>query len=137
VWSRRATRASSCRSDARRTQQCGARTCDANRGANCATDAGYNKRYTSPADAFPATSTRPVSPHLLLRQFDIPNTKATHVRFVVKSTQCTGAPSYQGEQDSDPTAATDCDTATPAVSDPNFARAAEFQVFRRHSNIDD
>ena len=29
-------------------------TCDANKGASCATDAGYSKRYTSPADAFPA-----------------------------------------------------------------------------------
>ena len=112
-------------------------TCDANKGANCATDAGYTKRYTSPADAFPGTSPRPVSPALLLRQFDIPDAKATHVRFVVRSTQCTGAPSYQGEQDSDPTAATDCDTATPASSDPNFARAAEFQVFRMRSNIHD
>ena len=40
-------------------------------------------------------------------------------RFVVHSTQCTGAPSYQGEQDSIHHA--DCDTATPAR--PNFARA--------------
>ena len=112
-------------------------TCDANKGADCATDAGYSKRYTSPADAFPANSPRPVSPHLLLRQFNIPDTKATHVRFVVRSTQCTGGPAFQGEQDSDPANATDCDTAPPFASDPNFARAAEFQVFRMNSNIDD
>ncbi len=112
-------------------------TCDANRGANCSTDAGYSKRYTSPADAFPGDPPRPVSPTLLLRQFDIPDTKATHVRFVVRSTQCTGAPAFQGEQDSDPANATDCDTAPPFGSSPAFARAAEFQVFRMKSEIDD
>ena len=47
-------------------------TCDANKGADCATDGGYTKTYTSPANAFPGNSPRPVSPHLLLRTFDIP-----------------------------------------------------------------
>jgi extracellular elastinolytic metalloproteinase len=110
-------------------------TCDANKGANCATDAGYAKRYTSPVDAFPGNSPRPVSPHLILRQFDIPDTKATHVRFVVKTSQCTGGPNFLGEQDADPANATDCPSAGPAST--KFVRAAEFQVFRMNSDIDD
>jgi hypothetical protein len=102
--------------------------------ADCSTDAGYTKRYTSPADAFPGNSPRPVGPHMLLRTFDIPNTNATHVRFVVKTNQCTGGPNFQGEQDADPLANTDCPTAGPATT--KFARAAEFQVFRAFSDID-
>jgi hypothetical protein len=102
--------------------------------ADCSTNAGYTKRYTSPADAFPGNSPRPVSPHLLLRTFDIPNTNATHVRFVVKTSQCTGGPNFQGEQDADPLNATDCRTAGSALT--KFVRAAEFQVFREFSDID-
>lgn len=112
-------------------------TCDANRGADCSSDAGFTKRYTSPADAFPGDPPRPVSPVLILRQFDIPDTRATHVRFVVRSTQCTGASAFRGEQDADPANATDCATAPPSGSDPAFARAAEFQVFRMKPEIDD
>ena len=110
-------------------------TCDANKGANCATDAGYTKRYTSPADAFPGNSPRPVSPHLLLRTFDIPNTDATHVRFVAKTNQCTGGPNFAGEQDADPANNTDCTTFGPATT--KFVRSAEFQVFRAESDFDD
>ncbi len=102
--------------------------------ADCSVDAGYTKRYTSPADAFPGNSPRPVSPHLLLRTFDIPNTNATHVRFVVKTSQCTGGPHFQGEQDADPLNNTDCPSFGPATT--KFVRAAEFQVFRAFSDID-
>jgi extracellular elastinolytic metalloproteinase len=113
-------------------------TCNADKGADCATDAGYTKRYSSPADAFPANSPRPVSPHLIMRTFDIPNTKATHVRFVAKTSQCTGGPNFQGEQDNDPGFATDCDTsASIAATDPKMVRAAEFQVFKSFSDMDD
>jgi extracellular elastinolytic metalloproteinase len=112
-------------------------TCNANSGADCSTDAGFSKRYTSPADAFPGDPPRPVSPVLIMRRFDIPDTRATHVRFVVRSTQCTAAPAFQGEQDADPGNATDCDTApTAATTSPAFARAAEFQVFRSKPEID-
>jgi extracellular elastinolytic metalloproteinase len=107
-------------------------TCDANRGGNCAADAGYTRRYTSPADAFPGNSPRPVSPHLILRTFDIPDSRATHVRFVVKTSQCTGGPNFLGEQDADPVNATDCPSAGPAST--KFVRAAEFQVFDANSS---
>ena len=108
-------------------------TCNSD-SADCSTDAGYTKRYTSPADAFPANAPRPVSPHLILRKFDIPDTRATHVRFVVKTSQCTGGPAFQGDQDADPTNNADCPTATVATT--KFVRAAEFQVFRSTSDID-
>jgi extracellular elastinolytic metalloproteinase len=101
--------------------------------ANCATDAGFTKVYTSPADAFPGNSPRPVSPHLILRSFDIPNTRATHLRLVVKTSQCTGAPNFQGEQDADPAAGTDCPSVAPAAL--RFVRAAEFQAFTRDSSV--
>jgi extracellular elastinolytic metalloproteinase len=104
--------------------------------ADCSTDAGYTKRYTSPADAFPANPPRPVSPHLILRQFDIPNTRATHVRFVVRTSQCTGGPAFQGDQDADPANNADCPTASvpPVGPATKFVRAAEFQVFRSKSD---
>ena len=101
--------------------------------ANCSTDAGFSKVYTSGADAFPGNSPRPVSPALILRSFDIPNTKATHLRFVVKTNQCTGGPNFLGEQDADPDNATDCPTAGPATT--KIVRAAEFQAFEQKTSV--
>jgi extracellular elastinolytic metalloproteinase len=101
--------------------------------ANCSIDAGFTKVYTSPADAFPGNSPRPVSPHLILRSFDIPNTKATHLRLVVKTNQCTGGPNFLGEQDADPGNLSDCPTGGAAVT--KFVRAAEFQAFAEKSSV--
>ena len=36
--------------------------------------------FTSPADAFPATVAAAAAPELIMRSFDIPKTKATHLR---------------------------------------------------------
>jgi extracellular elastinolytic metalloproteinase len=101
--------------------------------ANCSIDAGFTKAYTSPADAFPGNSPRPVSPHLILRSFDIPDTKATHLRLVVKTNQCTGGPNFLGEQDADPGNPTDCPTGGTAVT--KFVRAAEFQAFEDETSV--
>ena len=88
--------------------------------------------YTSAADAFPGNAPRPVSPHLILRSFDIPNTRATHLRFVTKTSQCTGGPHFLGEQDAHATNVTDCPTGgSPATK---FVRAAEFQAFSSESS---
>jgi extracellular elastinolytic metalloproteinase len=54
---------------------------------------------------------------------------ATHLRLVVKTSQCTGTPGYQGEQDADTRSMTDCDSNVPAGSARSFVRAAEFQAF--------
>ena len=101
--------------------------------ADCTQDSGYHKVFTSPADAFPGDPPRPVAPHLILRSFDISNTRATHLRFVVKTSQCTGGPLFQGEQDADPTFNSDCDSAS--VASARFVRAAEFQAFSQEGSV--
>jgi extracellular elastinolytic metalloproteinase len=102
---------------------------------DCSQDSGYKKVYTSPDNAFPGDPPRPVAPQLILRKFDIKNTKATHLRFVVKTSQCTGGPAFQGEQDADPVAPTDCDSSVPANNARSFVRSSEFQVFSHNPAI--
>jgi extracellular elastinolytic metalloproteinase len=93
---------------------------------DCADAADFSPVFTSPADAFPSVAPRPRAPELILRTFDIPDTRATHLRLEVVTNQCTGAPEYAGEQDADPRANTDCRTAS---SQALIVRAAEFQAF--------
>jgi hypothetical protein len=102
-------------------------TCVQTRSNRCTSPGARWKRvYTSPADAFPAVRPRPVAPNLALRSFDIPDTVATHVRFVALENQCTGYRGYAGEQDGDPTNDTDC----KAASDQDLSvRAAELELF--------
>ena len=102
--------------------------CNANR-RDCSADAGFRQVFTSAEDAFPADAPRPVQPALILREFQIPRFRATHLRLVVRTSQCTGGPDFQGEQDADPFNATDCNTAGGASS--RFVRVAELQAFRR------
>jgi hypothetical protein len=100
-------------------------TCDG-RSANCSLPTSWKQLYTSPADAFPAVAPRPLAPALQLRTFDVPDTTATQIRFTALQNQCTGGPDYQGEQDGDPTNATDCDTASDSGTN---LHAAEFEVY--------
>jgi hypothetical protein len=97
--------------------------------ANCATNAGFTLVFTSADDAFPGDAPRPVQPQLIMRDFTIPKTKATHLRLRVLTSQCTGGPAYQGEQDADPANATDCDSNVAAASTRRFVRAAELEAF--------
>jgi extracellular elastinolytic metalloproteinase len=60
----------------------------------------------------------------------VPKTKATHIRFRVVTTQCTGFAGYAGEQDNDPRANTDCATAGPAAA-AQTTHAAEFEAFSK------
>ncbi|HZN19397.1 MAG TPA: M36 family metallopeptidase [Micromonosporaceae bacterium] len=94
--------------------------------ADCSQDSGYRVVYTSAPDAFPAGTFRPYSPEINLRTFQIHPTEATHLRLRVLASQCTGGPQYAGEQDDDPTAATDCATASPFAAQ---VRIAELQAF--------
>ena len=94
--------------------------------ADCSQDASYAQVFVSPTDAFPAGAFRPTAPQLILRSFAIPATLATHLRLRVLTSQCTGNPLYAGEQDADPSAATDCATASPLAP---VVRIAEFQAF--------
>ena len=103
--------------------------------AGCTLPTGFVSRYVSPADAFPGSTPRPVSPELLLRSFDIPSTQATHVRIRVLANQCTGKTDFQGEQDTDPLNNTDCRvtslTPTGTVGLParnTDVRAAEVEL---------
>lgn len=90
-------------------------------GTGCsAGGAGWRRVYTSPADAFPAGRPRPVTPDLVFREFDIPDVSATQLRLVVLSTQCTGAPAYVSEQDTDPLSTSDC-RASAAVQNATVA----------------
>jgi len=107
-------------------------TCDASQ-ADCGTDAGFQKRYTSPADAFPGGAYRPFSPQLQLRDFDIPDGPATHVRLVVVHNQCTGGPRYQGEQDADPRTTTGCIEGSSADAS---VYAAELQAFGQDASAE-
>ena len=103
--------------------------CNAAAGADCTTAAGYTKVYTSAGNAFPGDAPRPNGPHLILRDFEVPRFRATHLRLRVLTSQCTGGPAYQGEQDADPSATTDCDTNVSAASTRRFVRVAEIQAF--------
>jgi hypothetical protein len=93
---------------------------------NCTDADDFTPVFTSPADAFPSVAPRPRAPELILRSFDIPDVNATHLRFEVVTSQCTGGPDYAGEQDADPRAGTDCTTNSPQAG---VVRAAEFQAF--------
>lgn len=95
--------------------------------SSCTTSAAKWKRvYTSPSDAFPAVRPRPVAPNQTLRSFNVPDTRASYVRFVALENQCTGYAGYAGEQDNDPTNDTDC----KAASDYDLSvRAAELEIF--------
>jgi hypothetical protein len=105
--------------------------CEAKRGVNCSQDSQFTRIFTSPPDAFPSGVPRPRAPELIMRSFDVPQTKATHVRIRVLTNQCTGGPAYQGDQDDDPGNSTDCDQTTLAGFDVNDERVriAELQVF--------
>ena len=102
---------------------------------DCSTSEGFDHVYTSRADAFPGDPPRPVAPHMILREFDIPNTTATHLRLVAVTSQCTGGPLFQGEQDADPTNNTDCDSNVVAGASRSFVRAAEFQAFSEEGDV--
>lgn len=102
--------------------------CDAKNRVRCDQDADYREVFTSAKDAFPGTAPRPVAPELLMRSFDIPQTAATHLRFVMVTNQCLGGPAYAGEQDDDPQNATDC---TTAYAGAQKMAVSEVQVLRR------
>jgi extracellular elastinolytic metalloproteinase len=101
--------------------------CAARGAVDCSQASQFASVFTSPADAFPSAIPRPRAPDLIIRSFNVPTTRATHVRLRVLTNQCTGAPAYQGDHDDDPRNITDCDAGS--VQDDNV-RAAELQVFR-------
>jgi len=102
--------------------------CQARGAVDCSQTAQYQTVFTSPADAFPSRVPRPRAPELQMRSFDVPQTRASHVRLRVLTNQCTGTAAYQGDLDDDPL--NDADCRTGSTQDDNV-RAAELQVFAR------
>jgi hypothetical protein len=79
---------------------------------------------------------------MTLRYFDVSsNQVATHVKFVVTNNQCTGQPSYQGDQDNDPNINSDC-RATQGPNAIGFpprdteVHVTEVQVFGQSPTVD-
>lgn len=102
--------------------------CTASATVDCSRAQDYRTVFTSPKAAFPTAIPRPVAPNLIMRSFDIPATTATHLRFQVVSSQCTGNPAYAGQQTNDPNVPTDCTTGSTISGQ---VHAAEFQAFAR------
>jgi extracellular elastinolytic metalloproteinase len=100
-------------------------TCD---GANAA---GWTRILRTDGDAFPGVNPRPTAPDLHLRTFDTANEWATHVKLMVVHNQCTGTPSFQGEQDADPANPTDCRDTTVDEQ----VRASELQLFSSWAHV--
>ena len=80
------------------------------------TETGWTTVLRSQDDAFPAVNPRPRAPELILRSWTVKPTSATHVMLKVRANQCTGQPSYQGEQDADPGNVEDCRTGGPSAA---------------------
>jgi len=99
-------------------------TCD---GTN---EAGWKRILKSQDDAFPGVNPRPTVTDMNLRAWNVPNTTATHVRFVVRDNQCTGQESFHGDQDNDPANNSDCRVGNPTGFPPRNTEvhAAELQV---------
>jgi extracellular elastinolytic metalloproteinase len=103
-------------------------TCRARPRVDCSQDDHFELAFTSPEDAFPSVAPRPRAPELIFRAFEVPRTRATHVMLRVVANQCTGGPDYQGEQDNDPRAVSDCSEGS---NEDLNVHAAELQVFDR------
>jgi hypothetical protein len=72
---------------------------------------------------------------MILRDFDIPTTPATHLQLRVLTSQCTGNPAYQGDQDNDPLVNADCDSNVAANASRRFVRTAELEAFTTNANV--
>ncbi|MBA3435729.1 MAG: M36 family metallopeptidase [Chloroflexi bacterium] len=102
-------------------------TCNAETSlAGCTTPIEFTQVYPttgSPAVEFDAGTPRPLAPNLILDEFEVQDSMATHVRLIALDNQCTGQAAYHID-DADPTNNADCRTS-PQV---NNLRAAELQV---------
>jgi extracellular elastinolytic metalloproteinase len=96
-------------------------------------DAGWTKIITGPVDSFPGVNPRPGTQDESLRYFTAsPQPVATHVKFVVTNNQCTGQPSFQGDQDLDPANNAECRTGIRRSE----VHTAEIEVFAAKPTAD-
>ena len=96
-------------------------------------DAGWTKVITGAANSFPGVNPRPGTQDESLRYFTAsPQPLATHVKFVVTNNQCTGQPSFQGDQDLDPANNAECRTGIRRSE----VHTAEIEVFAQKPTAD-
>jgi len=96
-------------------------------------DAGWTKVITGAPDSFPGVNPRPGTQDESLRYFTAsPQPLATHVKFVVTNNQCTGQPSFQGDQDLDPGNNAECRTGIRRSE----VHTAEIEVFAQKATAD-
>jgi extracellular elastinolytic metalloproteinase len=96
-------------------------------------DAGWTKIITGPSDSFPGANPRPGTQDESLRYFDAAQQLlVTHVKFVVTNNQCTGQPSFHGDQDLDPGNNAECQTGIRRSE----VHAAEVEVFSSKATLD-
>jgi hypothetical protein len=102
----------------------------ANPACDGGTDAGWRRILKSQDDAFPGMNPRPIGADMIIRNWNVPTTTATHVRLVVDDNQCTGQESFHGDQDNDPLNNSDCRIGDPPVLPARNTQvtAAELQV---------
>ena len=95
--------------------------------------AGWVKIITGAADSFPGANPRPGVQDENLRYFPAsPQPIATHLKFVVTNNQCTGQPSFQGDQDLDPNNNSECRTGIRRSE----VHTAEIEVFKTLPSVD-
>jgi extracellular elastinolytic metalloproteinase len=87
---------------------------------------------SSASDAFPSVNPRPVAPDLSLRYFDVSNSVATHVKFVVTNNQCTGRPRTTATRTTTRNNNADCNASVRASE----VHVAEVQVFGQNPTVD-
>ena len=111
------------------------RTGKSNANPNCdgAIAAGWTKIITGQADSFPGANPRPGTQDESFRYFNAsPQPIATHLKFVTTANQCTGQPSFQGDQDLDPANNSECRTGIRRSE----VHTAEVEVFATKTSVD-
>ena len=125
--------------------------CTASGGNNCAQAGDFTTIFTSQNNTFPGFNFRPVAPEMILREFNVPDTRATHLRIVVLDNQCTGDRDFHGDQDNDPSSGSDCrrgspgggpielpgEPPQPVAARDNEVHISEVQVFSRLAAVND
>ncbi len=88
---------------------------------------------SAPSNSFPGVNPRPGTQDGSLRYFDAAKQiVGTHVKFVVTNNQCTGQPSFQGDQDLDPANNSECRVGIRRSE----VHTAEVEVFGSKPTID-
>ena len=94
---------------------------------------GWQLLLSAPSDSFPGANPRPGTQDESFRYFDAPTQiVGTHVKFVVTNNQCTGQPSFHGDQDLDPANNSECRTGIRQSE----VHTAEVEVFGSKPTID-